>query len=110
MLQSGSPKEHSFAEEAPGGFDIAVSPYQDEGMRTTITLDQDVYEAALHLSRSSGERLGKVISELARRGLTRAHSPKPKGKSRFPTFHVPPGAPIIPAARVQKAIDEEGLF
>ncbi len=28
---------------------------------TTITLDKDVYESALHLARTSGEGLGKVI-------------------------------------------------
>lgn len=33
-------------------------------VRTTVTLDDDVYEAAMHLSRSSGERLGKVLSAL----------------------------------------------
>jgi hypothetical protein len=78
-------------------------------MRTTVTLDEDVYNAAAHLARVSGERLGKVLSDLARRGLRQ--SPRPPRKSRrFPTFDVPAGAPVIPASRVQKLIDEEGLF
>lgn len=79
-------------------------------MRTTITLDQDVYEVALHLSQSSGERLGKVVSELVRRGLTESRPSPLAAKKRFPTFDVPPDARIIPASRVQKVIDEEGLF
>lgn len=79
-------------------------------MRTTITLDQDVYEAALHLSKSSGERLGKVVSELVRRALTESRPNPGSDKRRFPTFDVPPDAPIIPASRVEKVIDEEGLF
>jgi len=80
-------------------------------MRTTLTIDDDVYQAASHLSRSSGERLGKVLSELARRGLRPAAAPvSRKSGKRFPVFDVPPDAPIIPASRVQKAIDEEGLF
>lgn len=79
-------------------------------MRTTVTLDDDVYEAAIHLSRTSGRRLGKVLSELARRGLTRVPKPARRGKRRFPTFEVPSEAPIIPASRVQKVIDEEGYF
>lgn len=79
-------------------------------MRTTITLDRDVYEAALHLSQSSGERLGKVVSELVRRALTESGPTPVSAKKRFPTFDVPPDAPIIPASRVQKVIDEEGLF
>jgi hypothetical protein len=79
-------------------------------MRTTVTLDNDVYHAAAHLSRTSGERLGKVLSSLARRGLAPATAPSKSRSRRFPTFDVPPGAPVIPASRVQRVIDEEGIF
>jgi len=79
-------------------------------MRTTIALDDDVYQAAQHLSRVSGERLGKVISDLARRGLERKNQPVRKGARRFPAFAVPVDAPIIPASRIQRVIDDEGLF
>jgi hypothetical protein len=51
-----------------------------------------------------------VLSELARRGLTSSQPPPRRGKRRFPVFDVPANAPIIPASRVQKAIDEDGLF
>jgi len=77
-------------------------------MRTTVTLDADVYEAANHLAKISGERLGKIISDLARCGLQGSH-PEKKGKRRFATFAVPANAPLISAARVQRAIDEDGL-
>jgi hypothetical protein len=90
--------------------DITVSTYQAETMRTTVTLDQDVYEAALHLSRSSGERLGRVLSTLARRGMTASRPPARRASGRFPTFEVAPDAPIIPATRIQRILDEEGLF
>ena len=79
-------------------------------MRTTVTLDDDVYEAAMHLSRTSGERLGKVLSMLARRGLKPADSPARRSTRRFPVFNVPANAPVIPASRIQRVIDEEGLF
>jgi len=79
-------------------------------MRTTVTLDSDVYEAAMHLSRSTGRRLGKVLSELARRGLQPRKTIQRRGKSRFPVFEVPRDAPLIPASRIQEIIDEEGLF
>jgi predicted trehalose synthase len=79
-------------------------------MRTTIALDEDVYQAAQHLSRVSGERLGKVISKLARRGLERKNPSVRKGTRRFPTFEVPAGAPIIPASRIERVLDEESLF
>jgi len=73
-------------------------------------VDDDVYEAAMHLSRASGERLGKVISTLARRGLKPADSPARRSTRRFPVFDVPPNAPVIPASRIQRVINEEGLF
>jgi len=80
-------------------------------MRTTVTLDDDVYAAAMHLADVSGERLGKVLSKLARRGLAPPQAPSPKrGKRRFPTFEVPPDAPVILASRIQHVIDEEGYF
>jgi hypothetical protein len=74
-------------------------------MRTTLTLDDDVYQAALHLSRVSGERLGKTLSTLVRRSLTSTR-PQPKGKARrFPAFEVPPGTRIIPASRAERLIE-----
>jgi hypothetical protein len=79
-------------------------------VRTTITVDDDVYEAAMHLSRTSGERLGKVLSMLARRGLKPADAPARRSNRRFPVFDVPSNAPVIPASRIQRVIDEEGLF
>jgi hypothetical protein len=90
--------------------DVNVSAYQPEAVRTTITLDDDVYDAALHLSRTSGERLGKVVSKLARRGLKPAEPPTHRSTRRFPVFDVPANAPVIPASRIQRAIDQEGLF
>jgi hypothetical protein len=79
-------------------------------MRTTITVDADIYEAAQHLSRVSGERLGKVISKLARRGLERKTPPVHKGARRFPTFEIPAGAPIISASHIERVLDEESLL
>jgi hypothetical protein len=77
-------------------------------MRTTLTLDDDVYEAVETLARSSGERLGKVVSDLVRRGLQRSAS-RATARRRFATFDVPAGAPMIPAGRIQKILDDEGI-
>jgi hypothetical protein len=89
--------------------DITVSRHQTGNVRTTLSLDDDVYEAALQLSKTSGERLGAVLSELARRGL-KPREPKPGGKRRFPVFDVPADAPAIRASTVQKILDEEGVL
>ena len=79
-------------------------------MRTTLTIDDDIHQAAVHLSRLTGRRLGTVLSELARRGLAGGTPAIRKGKGRFPVFDVPPDATIIPASRAQECLDEEGFF
>jgi len=74
-------------------------------MRTTLTLDQDVFEAAQSLARASGKRLGQVVSELARRGL-RARPPAAV-TGGMPVFAVPPDAPVIPGDRARDMLADE---
>lgn len=69
-------------------------------MRTTISLEDDVYEAARSIARASGMRLGEVVSLLARRGL-RA-SPAVRDRSGLPVFQVAPNAPMIPSGRASE--------
>jgi hypothetical protein len=80
-------------------------------MRTTVTLDDDVYEAAQAHAQATGKRLGRVLSEMARHALEPSGRSKrsAKGKSRFPVFEVPANARLIPASRIQKALDEDGI-
>lgn len=40
-------------------------------MRTTLDLDDDILQAAKELAAAQGSTAGKVLSELARRGLAR---------------------------------------
>jgi hypothetical protein len=78
-------------------------------MRTTVTLDDDVYEAAQAHAQATGKRLGRVLSEMARQALKpagRRSKKSAKGVSRFPAFEVPANARLIPASRIQKALDE----
>lgn len=80
-------------------------------VRTTVTLDDDIYGEALRQSRATGKSLGAVLSEMARHAL-RFDTPRmceAERESRFPSFDVPPGTPLIPASRVQKALDENGI-
>lgn len=77
-------------------------------MRTTVTLDDDVYEAVIQISALSGERPGKILSRLVRKGL----NPEPAAHlrtGRFPQFSVPADAPLIPASHVQQLLDDEGI-
>jgi hypothetical protein len=78
-------------------------------MRTTIALDDDVYAAARHLSHVSGERFGKVISKLARRGLERTRLGRRQQVQRFPTFDVPAGATIISASNIDRILHDDGF-
>jgi len=81
-------------------------------MRTTVTLDDDVYEAAQARAQATGKRLGRVLSEMARQALQpseRRSKQSGKGASRFPVFKVPPGTRMIPASRIQKAL-RSGLY
>jgi hypothetical protein len=94
----------------PSDIAISVSTYQNGPMRATVTLDEDTYEAAVSVSRLSGERLGKVLSRMARRGLEQENAPRRKGRRRFPTFDISPGAPVIPASRIERVLDDEGIF
>ncbi len=74
-------------------------------MRTTLTLDDDVFEAAQALARSSGRRLGQVVSALLRRSL---HArPGVATKNGLPVFTVDADAPIIPADRARALLDNE---
>ena len=80
-------------------------------VRTTVTLDDDIYEEALRQSKATGRSLGGVLSEMARYALRSDTQRicKAERESRFPSFDVPPDAPPIPAARVQRALDENGI-
>jgi hypothetical protein len=89
--------------------DTATSTYHHI-MRTTVTIDDDVYEAALANARATGRRLGRVLSDMARAAL-HPQPPRPsrRKRERFATFDVPEGSRMIPASRIQNALDEDGI-
>jgi hypothetical protein len=72
--------------------------------RTTLQIDDDVLAAARTLARDSGESVGHVISELARRGLRPEMS---YGEDQgFPVFEVREGTPLINPDDVRRALDD----
>jgi hypothetical protein len=80
-------------------------------MRTTVTLDDDVYEAALNRARVTSQSLGRVLSDMARQAMQRhrqAHGNR-GGAGRFAAFDVPWDAGVILASRIQEALDGDGL-
>jgi hypothetical protein len=78
-------------------------------MRTTIMVDDDVFEAASQISRTSGQRIGKVLSDLARRGLNPVAEVQVVKTGRFPAFSVAPGTKMMDADLAQRVLDEEGF-
>jgi hypothetical protein len=75
-------------------------------MRTTITLDDDVFLAAKALAESTGRTLGNVLSDLARAGL----KPRPHARrGGLPVFDVPADAKVIPADRAAELLADEGV-
>ncbi len=74
-------------------------------MRTTLTLDDALLEAAASLAKARGTHLGEVISEWARRGLAAesAAATRPDG---FPVFAAR-GKPIT-SQQVKALLDDEG--
>jgi hypothetical protein len=66
-------------------------------MRTTVTIDDDVYVKVKQIAAESGHTFGQIISELARKGLgAQAHC---NPESVIPVFRVMIGAAIIPGNR-----------
>lgn len=67
-----------------------------------MTLDDDVFEAARAQAQASGNNLGEVLSQLARRGL-RA-SMQDATRDGWPVFKVQPDADIIPSSRAKELL------
>ena len=74
-------------------------------MRTTITLDDDVFDAAKSQAQASGKSLGQVLSQLARRGLrTSVQGAETNG---LPVFKVRSDSDIIPSSRARDLLANE---
>lgn len=74
-------------------------------MRTTVTLDDDVFQAAKALAEATGKRLGKVLSALARRGIQAREDLA--SENGLPVFRVPKDAPLIPSTRARELLAAE---
>lgn len=74
-------------------------------MRTTLTLDEDVFEAARALAHSSGKNIGHVVSQLARRGLRGDR--RGLNKNGLPVFPVAADAKVIPTQRARDLLADD---
>lgn len=91
--------------------DATASLYQCINMRTTLTLDDDIYRTVEAMAKGSGKRLGEVVSELLRQRL---HAPPPvqmpEGDDGFDFITFPNTGNIIRSEDVRRAIEEEGVL
>ena len=74
-------------------------------MRTTVAIDDDVLEAARKLAEARAQPLGRVVSDLMRRGLA-IRQEYPAGDHVFPMFQVKEGSPPITLHDVKRDEDE----
>jgi hypothetical protein len=73
-------------------------------MRTTLSLDDDVFREAKAYAESRDVALGKAVSELVRRGL---HAPlQTRVVNGFHVVNLPAGSPPVSTADVEKLQEE----
>ena len=74
-------------------------------MRTTLTLDDDIFQIAKDYAESRSIGLGKAVSELVRRGSS---LPMPtRIVNGLHVFDPPPGSPIVTGKKVRDLQDSE---
>jgi hypothetical protein len=74
-------------------------------MRTTIALDDDVFDLVRRQAQLRGVSLGKAVSDLVRRGLT---APTPsRDQGGLVVFQLPADSPTVTTDDVRR-IDVEG--
>jgi hypothetical protein len=77
-------------------------------MRTTLDIDEDVLAAVKSIARSESRTAGKVLSEVARKGLApAAEARKRRSKDGIPLFNFPrkPSDIIVTSEMVKKLRD-----
>ena len=73
-------------------------------MRTTLSIDNDAFEAASTYARARDLKLGQAVSELIRRGSA---PPLPlRRRGQVWVFDLPADAPSVSARQVKDLLDE----
>ena len=73
-------------------------------VRTTLDVDDDVLQAAKEIAATTGRTAGRVLSELARKGLERPRADK--SRNGVPLMTQAAGAPVITMDLVIRLRDE----
>jgi hypothetical protein len=73
-------------------------------MRTTVNIEEDVLRAAKEIARQRGMTVGQVLSDLARKSLTRKSAISKK--HGLPLFPIQPDAGVVTLEFVNQLRDE----
>jgi hypothetical protein len=85
--------------------DIKSTGSHHFGVRTTLTLDDDIAELAARQAKLRGVSLGRTVSDLVRRGLA---SPTPsETRDGVVVFRLPPDSPRVTTGEVRR-LESEG--
>ncbi len=85
----------------PRDFDLPIRRRYARDVRTILTIDDDVLEAARCIADEEGVSVGDVMSRLARSGLE-----PDRARRRIPTFTEAPESPPITREMVARAFDD----
>lgn len=86
--------------------DIILIQWHCFAMRTTIALDDEIFELASRQAKLRGVSLGKTVSDLVRRGL---NAPTPsRDKDGLVVFQLPADSPRVTTEDVRR-IEAEGV-
>ena len=76
------------------------------GMRTTLDIDEDVLQAAKELAMIRKSTAGKVLSELARKGL-QPRDDQPEMRNGVPLLPAREGEGPVTLKKVNQLLDED---
>ena len=78
-------------------------------MRTTLDIEDDILLAAKDLARQRGTTAGRVLSELARRGLTARPSSAARRKTRSGVPLIRSRGDVVTVEKIEEIADHEGV-
>lgn len=76
-------------------------------MRTTLEIDDDVFQAAKEIARLRSQGIGRTVSELARRGLNREPAPAIRRERGIPVWQHGPDAVVVTSEMVRNLAELE---
>jgi hypothetical protein len=78
-------------------------------VRTTLDIEPDVLQAAKEIAAREGQTAGRVLSDLARRGLKAQAAPAREGVTRGGVPLIPVRGEVVTLERVRQLMDAEGI-